>query len=173
MPQLDPQYFAPQIIWTLLSFAVMYLILVKLAVPRISDVLLNRSQRIDSDLSEAEQLKREAETAHDNYEKALSEAKAKAHQIAQDMRDRLLAETNSLRAEMDARLEEAADAAEARIEAAKAAALGNVREIASDAAVAVVERLMGRSPAEAEVRKALDAVLETRGDVTLDKVEVA
>ena len=162
MPQLNPEFFPPQLVWLFIAFGVLYLLMARVALPRISSVLSNRSQRIDSDLSEADQLKQDAQAAHENYEKALGEAKAKAHRIAQETRDRLAEETNRLKAEMDARLAEQTESAERGIAAAKAEALGNVREVASEAAVAVVERLLGSKPDNARVTAAVDAVMKAR-----------
>jgi len=162
MPQLEYEYFIPQIVWLLITFGVLYLVMARIALPRISDVLSNRNQRIDSDLSDADQLKREAEAAHQDYETALSQAKAEAHRIAQDTRDRLADETARLKADLDARLEEKTASAEASIANAKADALGNVRELAADAAGAVVERLLGARPDAKKVYAVVDAVMKDR-----------
>jgi F-type H+-transporting ATPase subunit b len=162
MPQLDYHYFIPQIVWFLITFGVLYLIMARVALPAVSDVLSNRSQRIDSDLSDADQLKREAEAAHQSYETALAQAKAEAHRIAQDTRDRLAEETARLKADLDARLDEQTSAAEASIATAKAQALGNVRGLAGDAASAVIERLLGAAPAPEKVSAIVEAVMTDR-----------
>jgi F-type H+-transporting ATPase subunit b len=162
MPQLDYHYFIPQIVWFLVTFGVLYLIMARVALPRVSDVLSNRSQRIDSDLSDADQLKREAQAAHQSYETALAQAKAEAHRIAQDTRDRLAEETARLKADLDARLDEQTSTAEASIDTAKTQALGNVRGLAGDAASAVIERLLGTAPTPEKVSAVVEAVMRDR-----------
>jgi F-type H+-transporting ATPase subunit b len=162
MPQLEYEYFIPQIVWLLITFGVMYVIMARVALPRISDVVSNRNQRIDSDLSDADQLKKEAEAAHQDYETALAHAKSEAHRIAQDMRDRLANETARLKADLDARLAEQTATAEASISSAKAEALGNVRGLAGDAASSVIERLLGDKPSPEKVSAIVDAVMKDR-----------
>jgi len=162
MPQLDYHYFIPQVVWLLITFGALYLIMARVALPRVSDVLSNRNQRIDSDLSDADRLKREAEAAHQSYETALAQAKAEAHRIAQETRDRLAEETARLKADLDARLNEQTSAAEAGIASAKAQALGNVRTLAGDAASAVIERLLGTAPAPEKVSAIVEAVMQDR-----------
>lgn len=162
MPQMNPELFAPQLVWLVITFTILYLVMARVALPRISDVLATRSQRIDSDLAEADQLKRDAEAAHENYEKALAEARSRAHEIAQETRDKLNEETARVRAETDAKLAEQAREAEERIKAAKAEALSNVRDVAAESATAVVERLIGKAPDSARVTAIVDEVLSDR-----------
>jgi len=159
---MNPELFAPQLVWLLITFVILYVVMARVALPRISDVLATRSQRIDSDLAEAEELRRNAEAAHETYEKALADAKARAHEIAQETRDRLNEETAKMRAETDAKLAEQANEAEERIKAAKDEALTNVREIAGDSATAVVERLIGRKPDSERVEAVVEAVMNDR-----------
>lgn len=158
MPQLDVHDFAPQLVWLVITFSVLYFIMARMALPRIGAVIEQRRDRIASDLDQAEQLKRKTEEAIAAYEQALAEARAKAHAIAVEARDRLTAEMDRERAEADRKLAAKTAEAEQRIQAAKVAALANVREIASESAAAIVERLIGEKPSQAEIASALKAV---------------
>ena len=60
LPQLDVQTYASQIFWLVVSFIVLYFLVAKVAMPRISEVLEERQERIEDDLDKAETLKKEA-----------------------------------------------------------------------------------------------------------------
>ena len=157
MPQLNPLDWAPQLIWLLLTFGVLYLLMVYVALPRIGSVIEARAARIAADLATAEKLRRETEEAIAAYEQALAEAKQKAHAIVEEGRVKLKAETAAERARLEKDLAKKSAEAEARIDKAKASAMKDVSAVAADVATDIVRRLIGVAPAKAEVDKAVGA----------------
>ena len=89
MPQLNPLDWAPQLIWLVITFGVLYLLMKRVALPKIGSVIEMRQGRIAGDLEEADKLRRETQEAIAAYEQALAEAKARAHAIAQEARNKL------------------------------------------------------------------------------------
>jgi F-type H+-transporting ATPase subunit b len=159
MPQLDYHDWAPQLVWLAISFAALYLIMARLALPRIATVLEERRDRIATDLDQAEQLKKQTEEAIAAYEQALAEARARAHAIAQETRDKLGAEVEAERAEVEATLAETLAEAEARIQASKDTALAHVDEVAAETAEMIVKQLVGGKVTKAEVKSAVGKAL--------------
>ena len=157
MPQLVPEDWAPQIIWLLISFGVLYLLMVYVALPRIGKAIENRADHIARDLAAAAALSRETEEAIAAYEQALAEAKQKAHAIVEEGRAKLKAETDAERAKLDKELGKKSAEAEARIEQAKTVAMKDVNAVAADVASDIVRRLIGAAPAKAEIEKAVEA----------------
>jgi F-type H+-transporting ATPase subunit b len=157
MPQLNPLDWGPQIVWLLLTFSVLYLLMVHVALPRIGSVIEARAARIAADLATAEKLRRETEEAIAAYEQALAEAKQKAHAIVEEGRVKLKAETAAERARLEKDLAKKSAEAEARIDKAKASAMKDVSAVAADVATDIVRRLIGVAPAKAEVDKAVGA----------------
>ena len=131
------------------------------ALPRIANVLEERRDRIASDLDKARQLKRRTEEAIAAYEQAIAEARAKAHTMAQEARDRLRAEIESERAEVETEIAAKTTEAEARIQASKEAALGHVNEVAADAATEIVKTLIGGRVTKAEITAAVGKALSS------------
>ena len=154
-PPLDPSTFAPQLVWLVISFVALYLIMSRLALPRIGTVIEERRDRIASDLDRAEQLRKETEEAIAAYEQAIAEARAKAHEIAQETRDALGADVDAERAEMEAGIAKKTAEAEARIQASKEAAMSSVNEVATETAEAIVKELIGGSVTKAELNAAI------------------
>jgi len=157
MPQLNPLDWAPQIIWLVLTFGVLYLLMVWVALPRIGGVIERRAAHIAGDLSAADKFRRETEEAIAAYEQALAEAKQKAHAIIEEGRAKLKAETDAERAKLDKELAARSEEAETRIGKAKASAMKEVNAVAVDVASDIVRQLIGAAPAKAEVEKAVDA----------------
>lgn len=143
MPQLDFADYAPQLVWLAITFGIMYLLMARVALPRIATVLEERRDRIANDLAQAEQLRRETDQAITAYEKALADAKARANAIAQETRDRLNEELAQERQEKEAEINERLEQAEAEIARTKQEALSHVEEIARETTATLVERLLG------------------------------
>lgn len=157
MPQLNPLDWAPQVIWLLITFGVLYLLMVWVAIPRIGAVIDKRAAKIAGDLEAAEKNKRATEDAIATYEQALTEAKQKAHAIVDEGRAKLKAETDAERAKLDKQLADKAAEAAARIEKARDAAMKDVTAVATDAAADIVKQLIGVTPSKADVEKAVTA----------------
>ena len=155
MPQLEPLDWAPQLIWLVITFTILYLLMTYVALPRIGSVIDARMQRIADDLAAAETLRRETEEAIAAYEQALAEAKQRAHAISDEGRARLKADIESERQKLEAQLSAKAAEAEARITEAKNAAMKDVNAVAADVASDVVRRLIGVAPSDAEVKQAV------------------
>lgn len=158
MPQLNPLDWAPQLIWLLVTFGILYLLMVYVALPRIGGVIEARAAHIAKDLAAADKLRRETEEAIAAYEQALAEAKQKAHAIIEEGRAKLKAETAGERAKLDSELGKKSAEAEARINEAKTSAMREVNEVAADVAADIVRQLIGIAPAKAELAKAVAAV---------------
>jgi F-type H+-transporting ATPase subunit b len=155
MPQLNPLDWGPQLVWLLLTFGILYLLMVYVALPRIGSVIEARAARIAADLATADKLRRETEEAIAAYEQALAEAKQKAHAIVEEGRVKLKEETAAERARLEKDLAKKGAEAEARIDKAKASAMKDVSAVAADVATDIVRRLIGVAPSKAEVDKAV------------------
>jgi len=78
MPQLDFSTFPSQAFWLVVSFALMWLVMAKMIVPKITDILNQRQRKIDDYLTAAGEFKQTAEEALEKYERVLREANAEA-----------------------------------------------------------------------------------------------
>ncbi len=155
LPQLNPLDFSPQLIWLAASFLALYLLLSRVALPRVGEVIEERQERIQRDLGAAERLKGETQKALEGYEQALAAARTKAGGIAKDTRDRLAADVERERARIEKETNAKIAEAEGRIAAAKSKALASVNDIAAETAGAIVARILGQSAGADEVRQAL------------------
>lgn len=163
MPQLETATFLPQLIWLLITFALLYVLMAKVALPRVAAVIDERKRRLDQDLAEAARLKRETEKAIAEYEQALATARTKAQAIAGEARTQIAAESAAQRSRVEADIAQRTKAAEASIQAAKQQALSQLTSVAAGAAADVVARLSGTAPAGDAVNAAVAAAFAKRG----------
>jgi F-type H+-transporting ATPase subunit b len=154
-PPLDVGTFAPQLVWLALTFALLYVMLKRVVLPRVGEVIEERSDRVKRDLAQAETLKADTAKALANYEQALSDARAQAGAIVKSMRDKLAEEAGKERAKVDAEIAAKLAEAETRIAETRSRALAGVGDIASEVAGTIVTRLIGAEPTKDEVKRAL------------------
>lgn len=158
-PPFDPSTFGSQLFWLVIAFGGLYLLMKRVAVPRIGGILEARENRIAGDLAEAGRMKTESEAAIAAYEEALAAARQNAHQIGQKARDEAKAEVDADRAKTEAGLNDKLAAAEAEIAKVKQAALAGVDAIAKDAVETMVEVLVGAKVEKAEIARAVEAAM--------------
>ena len=150
MPQLDATTWPPQLFWLAVTFLVLYFIISKVVIPRTGGVIEGRKNQIDSDLNAAQRFKADTDKAVADYEKALAEARSKAHAIAQETRDKLSAEVDQERGRLDGQLAAKIAEAEKSIQATRTRALASVTELATDIAADIVAQLTGTKVTKAD-----------------------
>ena len=161
-PPFDASTFASQLLWFAITFAVLYYVMAKVALPRLAGIIEGRRDRVAADLDTAERLKGEAEDAARNYEKALGQARANATNIAESSRAAAKTKADAQRSETERELTAKLAAAEARIAEIKDRALAEVGSIAGGATEEVVASLIGAKTTPEEVSAAVQSVLAER-----------
>ena len=159
-PPFERSTFASQLVSFAVAFVLLYVIVSRLALPRMRKVLSARQGAIDSDLAEAQRLRDESDGALKAYESELAGARAKAQGIGSEIRDKLNTQAEADRKTLEERLASRLADAEKSIAATRATAMGNVRGIAADAAGAIVQRLTGTAPEPSAVETAVEAALK-------------
>lgn len=147
--------FTNQIAWLLLTFVLLYVIVSRMVVPRVTSVLEEREEKIAGDLDAAERLRTEAEGVREAYEASIADARAKAQQTLADAKEAARADIAKAQAELDAKLLSDADAAEKRIEDAKAEALAGIEGIATEVAADMVAKLGASDVSADDIGKAV------------------
>jgi F-type H+-transporting ATPase subunit b len=159
-PPFNKETFASQLVWFAIFFIALYVIISRIAIPRIGGIIAARDQHIADDLAEAGRLKERSDAALKSYEKSLADARGRAQALANETRDKLNAEAEVARRTLEAELNGRLARAEEIIAATKASAMANVEGIAVDTAIAIVERLIGTAPAGGAVQAAVAGALK-------------
>jgi F-type H+-transporting ATPase subunit b len=159
-PPFQRETFASQLVWLTLAFVLLYVLMAKVALPRIGSIIEQRRARMADDLAQAEQLKGESDAALAAYEKALADARTRAQSLTNEKREKQAAEAEQARKELEAKLNAKLAEAEKAIAATKSAAMGNVHGIATEAAAAIVHKLIGSAPSNDKIAGAIADALK-------------
>lgn len=158
LPQFDPTWFASQIFWLAVSFAILYFIFAKKTLPDISSVIENRKNHIQADLETAEKLTAKADSVHDAYQENLTKAQDKAAKAVQDVENDMKEKSATAFDDFRARSEAELRAAEDRIHASKLSAMDDMNTIAAQAAAEAVEKIIGQSTDAGKVKAIVESM---------------
>ena len=163
MPQFDPTTFTPQLFWLVVSFIALYWLVAKIAVPRVGEVLDQRARVIQKDIDRAVQLKAETDAAAQAYERAMADARSQAGEHMRAMLADVKAVAEKRTADISSQIGKQVADAEARITAARTAAMDGLKAMAADTARDVVAKLAAVTPDAGKVDAAVATALkETR-----------
>ena len=143
MPQLNFATWPNQVFWLLVALVIIYIVLTKIAMPRIASVLAERKGRINGDLAAAEELKSKAKAAEKAYNLALEQARVEAGKIILATKAEIQKDLNAAMADADAQISAKAAESEKRIAEIRAGAVQAVSEVARETAGALVVALCG------------------------------
>ena len=162
MPQFDFSTLVPQVFWLVVSFAAIYWVIAKLAVPRVGEVLDQRARVIQEDIDRAAALKAETEAAAAAYDKAMADARGQAGDHMRQIQADMKAVAEKRAAAVGEIIAKQVGEAEARINKAKSDALAAMRTLAGDTARDVVAKLTSVSPDAGAVDAAVGAALKEK-----------
>jgi len=149
MPQLDFSNWGNQIFWLIVTLIVIYLVLSRIALPRIASVLADRQGTITNDIAAAEELKKKATDAEEAYNKALADARAEAQAIIAATKAEMADELAEAIRQADTDISAKATESEAAIADIRAGALEAVEAVAADTASEIVAALGSSADADA------------------------
>ena len=164
MPQLD--FANPltigQVVWLAIIFFTLYLLLSRWALPQVGAVLEARAARIAGDLDAAKSAKAKADAAVAELMAATKKAHAEAQASVSAAVDAAKAVAAKQSASANEKLDAQLAAAEQRIAAARASAMGALRDVAMTTTTDVVTRLTGAAVAQQSIEQAVDRALAAR-----------
>jgi F-type H+-transporting ATPase subunit b len=165
MPQLDfnNPLTTSQIVWGAIIFVLFYILLSRWALPQVTSVLEDRERSIAGDLDAARAAKAHADAAIAEVDAATKRARAEAQASINEAAERAKVEAERRATEVNSRLDTQLAEAEARINAQRQAAMGALRQVATEAAIAMITRLTGQSADSAVLESAVGSALATRG----------
>lgn len=154
-PPFDTATFPSQLFWLTVSFALLFMVLWKVAGPRLNANISGRRHAIADDIAKAQAARGDAEKAAAAYDAALKGARARAQALADETRNTLAAEIAAAKGAAEAKAQETMANADARIKATREEARTHVKAAAAQAAMDIVARLTGASVSLGEAEAAV------------------
>lgn len=160
VPQFDPSSFPSQLFWLAISFAVLYILMAKIALPRIGFVVEQRAGKIEQDVEAAKAAATEASTLQSGYESALNTARGSAREQLSAATAAAIATQTETLAKQNAELVARLQTAETAIQAARQAAMASITPTAVAAATATLHKLTGINVDGAHLASAIETALK-------------
>tara|TARA_B100000029_G_scaffold447433_1_gene469204 strand:- start:308 stop:898 length:591 start_codon:yes stop_codon:yes gene_type:complete len=143
MPQLNPEFWASQIVWLILTFGILYILLSKLILPKISDNLESRKSEILENIETAEKQREESEKKIKEFEKIILDSKIKAKNYFNEARQKVLEDINKKRNVLQKDIDEEISSAEEEIKKLKTTSDDKITKIAIETSSDLIKQLIG------------------------------
>ena len=143
MPQLNPEFWISQIFWLTLTFGILYVVLSKLILPKISANLELRKSQIQENIEAAEKQRKNSETKLKEYDDIIFKSKLEEKNIFKDAREKVLKNINSKRKTLEKQIDEEIKKAEHEINVLKKSAPEKINKIAIETSSELVKKLIG------------------------------
>ena len=164
MPQLNPEFWISQIFWLTLTFGILYLILSKLILPKISVNLELRKSQIQENIEAAEKQRENSESKIKEYDRVISETKLEAKNVFREAREKILKDINSKRENLDKQIDEEIKKAEEEIKILRKGAPEKINKIAIEISSELVKKLIGADVNNSSISAIVNDLSNRNGD---------
>jgi len=142
MPQLNPEFWPAQVFWLILIFCILFLVIWKIFLPKITYTIENRKSKIVNDLDEAQKLKESAEKKLKEYNEIIENSKLEAKNIIENGRKKLDQDLENKKKDFNNQVDKEIDAAEKEIKDLEKNSLSNINKIASEISEELIKKLI-------------------------------
>ena len=165
MPQLNPEFWVSQIVWLILTFGILYIVLSKLILPKISNNLESRKSQILENIETAETQREESEKKLKEFEKIILESKLEAKNYFNEARQKILDDINSKRLALEKDIDEEISVAEQEVNNLKIGSHEKIRSIAVETSSELIKQLIG----EEANNSSISAIVEEQSRKSKEK----
>ena len=164
MPQLNPEFWISQIFWLTLTFGILYLVLSKLILPKISANLETRKSQILENIEAAEKQREDSEMKLKEYEEIISKSKLEAKTIFNQAREKALKDINAKKEVLDGQIDEEISKAEEEIKTLRNGAPDKINKIAIETSSELIQKLIGAEVNNSSISAIVDDLSRRSGD---------
>ncbi len=163
MPQLNPEFWISQIFWLTLTFGILYIILSKLILPKISANLELRKSQIQENIEAAEKQRESSEAKIKEYNEIILKSKLEAKNIFREAREKVIKDINSKQNVLDKQIDEEIQKAEKEIQILKDNAPIKINKIAIETSSELVKKLIGAEVNNSSISAIVDDLSKKKG----------
>ena len=164
MPQLNPEFWVSQIFWLTLTFGILYIILSKLILPKISANLELRKSQIQENIEAAEKQKKSSDAKLKEYDNIILKSKLDAKNIFKDAREKVIKDINFKKETLEKQIDEEIKKAEQEIEVLRKNAPEKISKIAIETSAQLVKKLIGAEINNSSISAIVNDLSKKKGD---------
>jgi len=164
MPQLNPEFWISQIFWLTLTFGILYIVLSKLILPKISDNLESRKSQILENIEAAEKQRQNSEEKLKEYEEIVSKSKMEAKNIFSQVREKALKDISAKKDVLDKQIDDEIGKAEQEIKELQKGAADKINKIAIETSSELIQKLIGAEVNNSSISAIVDDLSRRSGD---------
>jgi len=168
MPQLNPEFWISQIFWLIITFGILFIVLTKVILPKISDNLETRKSQILENIETADKQKEESQKKIDEYEKIILDSKLKAKSYFNEAREKILDDINKKRAALEKDLDEEIDEVEKELSDLKNKSGEKINKIAAETSAELIKELIGEEVNSSSIA----AIVEDQSKIKRERKDV-
>ena len=168
MPQLNPEFWISQIFWLIITFGILFIVLTKVILPKISDNLETRKSQILENIETADKQKEESQKKIEEYEKIILDSKLKAKNFFNDAREKILDDINKKRASLEKDLDEEIGEVEKELSELKNKSGEKINKIAAETSAELIKELIG----EEVNNSSIAAIVEDQAKISKERKDV-
>ena len=164
MPQLNPEFWISQIFWLTLTFGILYIVLSKLILPKISNNLESRKSQILENIEAAEKQREDSETKLKEYEEIISKSKVEAKNIFNQAREKALKDIYAKKELLNKQIDVEIINAEKEIRALRESAPDKINKIAIETSSELIQKLIGAEINNSSISAIVEDLSRRNGD---------
>ena len=168
MPQLNPEFWISQIFWLIITFGILFIVLTKVILPKISDNLETRKSQILENIETADKQKEESQKKIDEYEKIILDSKLKAKSYFNEAREKILDDINKKRAALEKDLDEEISEVEKELSDLKNKSGEKINKIAAETSAELIKELIGEEVNSSSIA----AIVEDQSKINRERKDV-
>jgi F-type H+-transporting ATPase subunit b len=168
MPQLNPEFWISQIFWLIITFGILFIVLTKVILPKISDNLETRKSQILENIETADKQKEESQKKIDEYEKIILDSKLKAKSYFNEAREKILDDINKKRAALEKDLDEEISEVEMELSDLKQKSGEKINKIATETSAELLKELIGEEVNSSSIA----AIVEDQSKINRERKDV-
>jgi F-type H+-transporting ATPase subunit b len=164
MPQLNPEFWISQIFWLTITFGILYVVLSKLILPKISANLELRKSQISDNIEAADKQREESESKLKEYDEIISQSKTEAKNIFGQAREKALKDINAKREVLNKQIDEEVKKVEEEINILRLEAPAKINKIAIETSSELIQKLIGAGVNNSSISAIVDDLSRKNGD---------
>ena len=164
MPQLNPEFWVSQIFWLILTFGILYGILSKFILPKISANLESRKTQISDNIEAADKQRKESEIKLKEYDNIILKSKIEANNIYNKAREKALKDINLKKGVLEKQIDEEINKTEEEINKLRLEAPQKITQIAKETSSELIQKLIGTEINNSSISAIVDDLSRRNGN---------